>query len=197
MRGGWLLLALLATVIGAVSLRYGLMDRALVPPELRASFDLRPVTFVTHALGASVALLIGPWQLLGRLRVRRPWLHTLFGRIYAAAVLVAGVAAVPMALGSFAGPVAAAGFAALAGAWIYCTGRGVLAARGGRLHEHRRWMLRSVALTLAALTLRLYLPIPPLLGWDYVEGYRAIAWACWLPNLLVAEAWVRVRRVGV
>jgi uncharacterized membrane protein len=190
---GWLLMALSATAVGAVSLRYGLMDRATVPPELRASFDVRPLMFVAHALAASAALLIGPWQLLGGLRARRPGLHRALGRTYGAAVLVAGAAAVPMAVGSFAGPVAAVGFAALAGAWIYCTAAGVLAARGGRMEAHRRWMVRSVALTFAAVTLRLYLPIPPLLGWSYVEGYRVIAWACWLPNLLLAEAWLRRR----
>jgi hypothetical protein len=67
--------------------------------------------------------------------------------------------------------------------------------RLGNLASHRRWMVRSAALTCAALTLRLYLPVPPALGFTFVEGYRAIAWACWLPNLLVAEYFIRQRPV--
>ena len=192
--GGWGLLVLLATVVGLFSLRYPFPDPPLVPPDLRASLDLRPPVFVLHAAAAAVALLLAPWQLLAGLRRRRPGLHRRMGRAYAGAVLIAGLAALPMATGSFAGPVAAAGFAALALAWLACTASGVQAARAGDLAAHRRWMLRSVALTCAAITLRLYLPIPPALGWSFADGYRAIAWACWLPNLLAVEAWLRLRQ---
>jgi hypothetical protein len=52
-------------------------------------------------------------------------------------------------------------------------------------------MARSAALTCAALTLRLYLPFPPALGFTFAEGYRFIAWACWVPNLLVVEYFLR------
>ena len=192
--GGWGLLVLLATAVGLFSLRYALRDPPLVPPDLRASLDLRPAVFVLHALAAAAALLLAPWQLLAGLRRRRPGLHRRMGRAYAGAVLIAGLAGFPLAAASFAGPVAAAGFAALALAWILSTALGVRAARAGDLAAHRRWMLRSVALTCAATTLRLYLPIPPALGWSFVDGYRVIAWACWLPNLLAVEAWLSLRQ---
>jgi Predicted membrane protein (DUF2306) len=48
-------------------------------------------------------------------------------------------------------------------------------------------MIRSYALTLAAVTLRLYLPASIALGVDFRSAYRVISWACWLPNLAVAE----------
>jgi hypothetical protein len=54
-------------------------------------------------------------------------------------------------------------------------------------------MIRSFALTLAAVTLRFYLPIPPSLGYDFDDGYRAIAWLSWVPNLMLAELYVRWR----
>ncbi|MGK2228886.1 MAG: hypothetical protein ACI9GK_002728 [Devosia sp.] len=39
-------------------------------------------------------------------------------------------------------------------------------------------MTRSIALTLAAVTLRLYLPIPLLFELNYSATYTAIAWLC-------------------
>ena len=52
-------------------------------------------------------------------------------------------------------------------------------------------MIRSFALTFAAVTLRLYLPFPPMMGFTFVEGYRVIAWLAWVPNLALAELYLR------
>ena len=52
-------------------------------------------------------------------------------------------------------------------------------------------MIRSFALTFAAVTLRLYLPLVPLLGISFVDGYRAISFLAWVPNLIVAELYLR------
>ncbi len=48
-------------------------------------------------------------------------------------------------------------------------------------------MLRSYALTLAAVTLRIYLGISQVNGVDFVVAYQAISWMCWVPNLLIVE----------
>ena len=60
--------------------------------------------------------------------------------------------------------------------------------RQGNRVDHRRWMIRSYALTLAAVTLRLYLPASFGLGVPFASAYPVIAWICWVPNLIVAEA---------
>jgi hypothetical protein len=57
-------------------------------------------------------------------------------------------------------------------------------------------MIRSFALTLAAVTLRLYLPLSRIAGIPFYDAYVPIAWLCWVPNLLVAETWLRLRRRG-
>ena len=54
-------------------------------------------------------------------------------------------------------------------------------------------MLRSYALTLAAVTLRLQIPASAVLGIPSPIAYQVISWACWVPNLLVAEWWIRAR----
>jgi hypothetical protein len=63
------------------------------------------------------------------------------------------------------------------------------------LVSHREWMIRSFALTLAAVTLRIYLPVSLLSGVEFLDAYPVIAWACWVPNLLIAEAVIRAGRV--
>jgi hypothetical protein len=52
-------------------------------------------------------------------------------------------------------------------------------------------MIYSFAMTFAAVTLRLYLPIFPLLHLPFVDGYRAASWVSWVGNLLVAEIYLR------
>lgn len=99
-----------------------------------------------------------------------------------------GVSALFLAAGISTGPVAGAGFGALGIAWMATTAIALRKVLTGRLAEHRHWMMRSFALTLSAVTLRLYLPVSTfILGIEFVLAYRAIAWLCWLPNLLAAE----------
>ena len=57
-------------------------------------------------------------------------------------------------------------------------------------------MVRSFAMTFGAVTLRLYLPIAPIMGYDFMAAYVAISWLAWVPNLMVAELylnWSRLR----
>jgi hypothetical protein len=56
-------------------------------------------------------------------------------------------------------------------------------------------MLRSYALAFAAVTLRLYIAVILLAHLDFVIAYRAISFLCWVPNLALAELYVRRRAV--
>ncbi|MBX2875107.1 MAG: DUF2306 domain-containing protein, partial [Saprospiraceae bacterium] len=56
------------------------------------------------------------------------------------------------------------------------------------IEAHREWMLRSYALTFAAVTLRLQLPLyMSFLDIDFLTSYRMVSWSCWVPNLLLIE----------
>ena len=61
----------------------------------------------------------------------------------------------------------------------------------GRFNEHRAWMIRSFALTFAAVTLRLYLPIASFLPVHSDDAYRAISILCWVPNLAIVELYLK------
>jgi len=84
----------------------------------------------------------------------------------------------------------------LAALWIGAT---LLAWRSIRARDqaaHRRWMTRSYALTLAAVTLRVYLPLSQLAGMPFADAYQIVAWTCWVPNLVVVEWLILGRRAA-
>ncbi len=185
----WGLLLLSALAVGLFSLRY-------VLPGMPISFDLPSLqqsrqAFVVHAVSASLALMLGPLQLRVALRTRYPAAHRWTGRAYVLAIAVAWVSSLPLALHAMTGVVATAGFFALGLVWVAATGWGVAYAVQRRFAEHRRWMLRSYALTTAGITLRVYLGMGAAAGVDIEVSYPFIAWLCWVPNLLVAEWYLR------
>ena len=186
----WGLIAFLSLGIAIYSYRYLAPNIPLLPPDI-AKNAMRHPWLVLHAGFAATALLVGPFQFIARLRAAVPRLHRWMGRLYVFACFVAGFAGLPLAFGSDAGPIATAGFALLAVIWIYCTAQALRMAMTGRYAEHRRWMIRSFALTFAAVTLRLQLPIAPIMGYPFMDGYRAASWLAWVPNLLVAELYLR------
>lgn len=146
---------------------------------------------VVHATSSGLALLLGPWQFWPSLRARRPWLHRLAGRSYLAFCLVGGLTGLVLGLNTAAGPLAQGGFTSLAVVWLGVNAMGYSAVLRRDFISHRRWMIRSFALTFAAVTLRLYLPISFAPGFSFEVAYPIISWACWAPNLIVAEVWLR------
>ena len=187
-RLGWVVMLALASLVSLASMRYVAGGASMAPPPLKANFLDHPLAFYVHIAAASTALLVGPWQFLGRLRQTLPRLHRAMGKVYVSACFVGGSAAMVIAPGSNGGWVAAAGFLCLAALWLGTTGMAVFAIRAGRVEDHRRWMRRSFALTLAGVTLRLYLPLAFTGFVTFATAYAAIAWLCWAPNLLVADS---------
>lgn len=185
----WGLAGLLSLAVALFSYRY-VVGGGMQAPNVMANPFVQPWLLV-HVAGAATALLIGSVQFIGPLRRRLPFVHRWTGRLYALACLVGGVGGFMLALGSTAGPVAVGGFALLAVVWLMTTSMGWRKAMARDFVSHRRWMIRSWALTLAAVTLRLYMLAIPLVPADPVQAYAAIAWLCWVPNLLIAEVYLR------
>lgn len=57
-------------------------------------------------------------------------------------------------------------------------------------------MIRRYALTFAAVTLRIYLPLSQVAGLPFDPAYQTISWFCWVPNLIVAEWIILHQRQG-
>jgi len=186
-RVAWLVGVVLASGVGLASMRYLAGGTIMVPPPLKPNFLAHPLAFYVHIGAGTTALLIGPWQFLAGLRRRAPRVHRLMGGAYITACFMGGAAALLIAPGSNGGWVAAGGFLTLAVLWLFTTGMALKAIRDRRIDDHRRWMRRSFALTLAGVTLRLYLPLAFIGAVPFATAYAAIAWLCWVPNLLLAD----------
>jgi hypothetical protein len=93
--------------------------------------------------------------------------------------------------------IAVLGFSGLAVAWLFCTLKAYRSICQFEIEKHQQWMIRSYALTFAAVTLRLWIPLfqifTPL---DFISSYKIIAWLCWVPNLILVEWMVRKVKVS-
>lgn len=166
---------------------------AAVHPDMRTAFEAHSGAIYLHVFTSVLAMALGPLQFSTRLRRTYPALHRWSGRIYlGVGVLAGGLSGLYIAQFAHGGLVSQLGFSALALLWLYTGLRAYRAIRQRKLDEHRRWMVRNYALTLAALTLRLYVPLALLAQLEFALAYSAIAWLCWVPNLLLAE-WRFVR----
>ena len=185
--------ALLCISIALVSARLLNPDLLRTMGHLDYHYEARALALYGHMTFAIIALAVMPLQFSTRLRAARPRLHRWLGRSYVAGCLIGGVCGFVLALGTQAGLVAAWGFGILAVVWIWCTLQGLLAARARQFADHRRWMIRSSALTFGAVTLRLYLMGGMAAGLDFASFYPLLGWLSWVPNLIIAE-WVLLER---
>ena len=180
-------------VSGYAVVVYGFLPLGVaVHPDMRSTFEAHSFAIRAHIFASVIALSLGPFQFVNRLRMAYTRLHRWLGRLYlGVGVTIGGLAGLFMAAHAFGGLVARLGFAGLAVAWLYTGLRAYAAIRAGNVVGHRRWMVRNFSLTLAAVTLRLYLPVSTAPGVAAFEvAYPLIAWLCWVPNLLVAELWL-------
>lgn len=189
----WLGMMLLALGVAGYAVTIVIAPE-LRPPLVRSLFADWPIAAPAHFLGGAVALAVGTFQLNSRIRARFIAIHRWLGRTYVLAVAAGGVASLVLAVNSSAGPIAQAGFGLLGVCWLVSTFNAYRYIRRADVGAHRNWMIRSYALTLAAVTLRVYLPLSVIADVPFTTAYLVIAWLSWVPNLLVAEWFVRSGR---
>jgi uncharacterized membrane protein len=148
--------------------------------------------FYIHIYFGGISLLTGWSQFSQKLRVKRLKLHRILGKIYVVSVLLSSIAGLYAAIYANGGIVSKLGFSFLAIAWFYTTLSAYTTIKKKEIQKHRKWMIRSYSLTLAAVTLRLWLPIlPSILGISFEDSYIIISWLCWVPNIIIAEIYIR------
>ncbi len=206
-RIGWVLLllgallaagnALIFAVVTEYNADYGGADEFSAVAQKARMFEIAAIGYA-HTLGGMIASLIGPFQFLGSVRRRAPRVHVWLGRVYLVCVGLSGLAGLYLSPGSYASNTYGIAFIALALVWLYTGTRAYLSIRGGDVAAHRRWMIRNYALTYAAVTLRVEMPLLIVLGGlAPIAAFNIVGWTCWVPNLLVVEAWFRRRRSPV
>jgi len=175
---------------------YGFTYFVAIPRDAHFSRYIFPLRL--HIAGGMGTLLLGPWQFSEKLRARALNLHRWLGRLYLLEVALGSSAGFAMALVSEEGLPTHLGFGALAVLWFFTGLQAYRKVRAGNIVAHRQWMIRNFALSLAAVTLRIYMPLM-LAGfhWPFRLTYVTVSWLCWVPNLLLAEWLVRRGRAVV
>ena len=189
---GWVVMTVFALFIALYAIAI-LVVPTMRPPFLRERSIVVPLAVIMHLGGSAVALAVGAFQLNAGIRNRFVVVHRWMGRSYVIGVLIGGIGALILAPMAQFGLPSATGFSLLAVLWLTATAQGYRYIRAGNQLVHRRWMIRSYALTFAAVTLRIYLPLSQVYGIPFEPAYQTIAWLCWVPNLIVAE-WIVLRQ---
>ena len=162
--------------------------------NMKAKLFGTPLPALAHFIGGGIALFIGPFQFNTRLRNRFLNGHRWAGRVYLLAVLLGGIAAVTLAFNATGGLPSELGFGLLGSLWIISAGFAYSRIRSGDLVGHEYWMIRNYALTLSAVTLRIYLTIVLVNDIAFIPAYQVIAWLCWVPNLIIAEWIISIKK---
>ncbi|MFV1988847.1 MAG: DUF2306 domain-containing protein [Gemmatimonadota bacterium] len=181
----------LAVLVGAYALASAFIPGARTP-FVESLFSEKTFRAFGHLVAGGTAIVAGAFQFSTRLRARHVTTHRMLGRVYLVAVLVSGTSALLLAPSSSGGISAHFGFGLMAFLWVTTSVVAYVKVRAGDYASHREWMIRSYALCLAAVTLRLYLPVSAVMGIPFEEAYPAIAWLSWVPNLIIAE-WFLIR----
>jgi uncharacterized membrane protein len=192
-RRPWIVPALMVSVaFVAYSLPpYLHLDPATSRIKVRPDWPLHYQLLVTHILAGTVAILTGPLQLWPWLRLRHPSAHRVVGRVYVFAGAVPASIAALLIMPVSAGP---PGNAVTGLLWLACTVTGYRMIRKHRYHEHRRWMIYSVALAFTIVWGRIMfnvLPLLPRFGPQWIPLTAETAtWIGLVINLGIAQWWL-------
>ncbi len=191
---GRIVMVLLSLSIGAYAFTFlDFKIKSILQTKIElAQVLLYQIAFYSHVIGGGIALISGAFQFFPKLRQKRIEWHRYLGRVYVIACAWSGISGLAIAFYATGGTLAKFGFISLALLWLYSTGMAYTTIKRRQVEAHREWMLRSYALTFAAVSLRLQLPLyMSILALDFYPAYRIVSWSCWLPNLLLIEWFIQ------
>jgi hypothetical protein len=150
------------------------------------------IAFFTHVFSSMMVLVAGFTQFSSTFLKKWPKLHRKLGYVYVINILlITGPAGFLMSFYANGGISSRIAFVMLSVLWILFTAIALSKAIKKNFIAHRIFMIRSFALTLSAITLRIwkvilahYTDIPPM------DRYRIIAWLGWGLNFLIAEWYI-------
>ena len=156
-----------------------------------------------HFAGGGLILVLGSIQFVAALRERLPALHRWTGRLYVLGALAAAVGGLVFiaAHGTVGGVVMDVGFALYGVLMLGAAAQTARHAVARRLDVHRAWAIRLYALAIGSWLYRMdygfWMLLTDGLG---VADFRGpfdyfMDFAFYLPNLAVAELWLRTRQI--
>jgi len=153
-------------------------------------------SFNVHILFSVFSLAAGLTQFSDYILKNHRKIHRCMGYIYVIDVLLlAGPSGLVMGFYANGTVWAKTSFMILAALWIVFTAIAYKKALDKDFVSHRNWMMRSYALTLSAITLRLMaFFLPKFFHMEAFFEYTLIAWLSWTINLVIAEIVIALRK---
>jgi len=180
----------LALFVGFYPFKYFFGDRNVGLLQLKTEAVLTNpfwnIGFYSHIIPGGIALLLGWIQFNKRIRTKRLTWHRAIGKVYVSAALISSIAGIYIATYATGGIITTSGFMCLGLFWFYSTYKGYSSIREKDINTHKEMMIYSYAACLAAVTLRIYLPLLSLAFGDFIKAYLIVAWLSWVPNLVIA-----------
>lgn len=198
----WLAFQLVMTVLICLGVIITLVYISQVVPLIQKAANVFPsmpsvnmYILYFHIATAIPPLLLGVVAFSSKIRSFYPHVHRWVGTAYCALILWSSFAGIALATANTRGIIAQMGFGLLGFMWFITTLMAYIAARNKQFFFHRRWMIRSYALTLAVVSVRPMFWWPP----SFIPPetwYLIITWLCWVPNLLIGEIYARCTNVS-
>jgi uncharacterized membrane protein len=191
----WLAIVFFSYLLLLISLQY-------IPIKLDVAFlatktsiiHLRhyQLAFFTHVFTAIFTTFFAIPLFSNTIRKKYVVVHRLLGNFYVVTVLLfAAPSGFIMSFYANGGLAAQTSFILLSVLWWIFTFKAYTHIRNKNIKKHQQFMLRSYALTLSAISLRLFkwiiantLVLPPM------DTYVIVAWLSWTVNLCIAETMI-------
>jgi hypothetical protein len=147
------------------------------------------IAFFTHVYTSIFLIIFGAFQFSNYIQKKHIKLHRISGRLYVGILLLlSGPSGLVMSYYANGGLLAQVSFLLLSTFWMLFTFLSLYFILKKQVIKHQKFAIRGFALTLSAISLRLFKyllvfffePLP-------MDAYRIAAWSGWTFNLLVAE----------
>ena len=183
------LLALIT--IQYIPVNYNVAFLNLKQEEIQLSYY--KIAFFSHVYSSILIIILGLTQFSKTIRQQFKSVHKLSGKLYVLLILViASPSGLIMAYHANGGLIGQVSFIVLSMLWFVFTLQGFRYIKKGNYQKHKNFMIRSYALTLSAISLRLFkfgivtvLELPPM------DTYKIVSVLGWGINLIIAELIIR------
>lgn len=190
----WIIIIAGAAALSYIALHYFDFDSNkgfLKAKQPMLANPLWTTIFYLHLLFGAIATIFGLPLFFPKLIDFRSRTHKLFGKIYIISILlISGPTGLYLSFYAEGGAWASIGFILMSLAWTIPTYLAFDRAIKGNIESHKKWIIRSYAMTLAGVTLRIYTPIGAQY-FDYDTNFIISAYLPWILNLFIAEILVR------
>lgn len=147
------------------------------------------IAFFIHVYTSIFVLITGSTQFSNYIRLHHKKLHHIFGKIYIAIILLfAAPSGLLMGFYANGNLISKFSFCLLAILWFHFTLYAYIEVKKQNYLQHQKFMIRSYALTLSAISLRLFkYIIVNLFHTAPMDTYILVSWLGWTFNLIIAE----------